>query len=109
MAEHPAAELALPEAASSRLRFDRAAPSFRSACFMHDEARLQELEKEAAGSLGHHIVDHLRASGAYSALAARVREKQELLGAAAATELPEHGPTGLRGVQARPYSRHWFG
>jgi malonyl-CoA O-methyltransferase len=35
----PAAELALPEAESCRLLFDRAAPSFHSACFVHDEAR----------------------------------------------------------------------
>ena len=33
------AELALPDRAQSRRRFDRAAPSFASACFVHDEAR----------------------------------------------------------------------
>jgi malonyl-CoA O-methyltransferase len=33
------AELALPEVAQSRRRFDRAAPSFASASFIHDEAR----------------------------------------------------------------------
>jgi malonyl-CoA O-methyltransferase len=43
--ERPAAELALPEAAGSRLRFDRAARSFRSACFIHDEARRRLLER----------------------------------------------------------------
>lgn len=45
MKEHPAADLALPEAVGSRLRFDRAAPSFRSACFIHDEARRRLLER----------------------------------------------------------------
>ncbi|HEY5665193.1 MAG TPA: methyltransferase domain-containing protein [Gammaproteobacteria bacterium] len=45
MEERPAAELALPEAAGSRLRFDRAARSFRSACFIHDEARRRLLER----------------------------------------------------------------
>ena len=40
-----AASLALPESAQSRLRFDRAAPSFASACFVHDEARRRLLER----------------------------------------------------------------
>jgi malonyl-CoA O-methyltransferase len=35
----PAVELALPEAKSSRRQFARAARSFASACFIHDEAR----------------------------------------------------------------------
>jgi len=41
----PAAEFALPETSSSRLRFDRAAPSFLSASFIHDEARRRLLER----------------------------------------------------------------
>jgi malonyl-CoA O-methyltransferase len=41
----PAAELALPEASSSRLRFGRAARSFASACFIHDEARRRLLTR----------------------------------------------------------------
>jgi len=40
-----AAELALPEASSSRLGFDRAAPSFSSASFIHDEARRRLFER----------------------------------------------------------------
>ena len=35
----PAAEVALPDPVESRRRFDRAARSFASACFIHDEAR----------------------------------------------------------------------
>jgi malonyl-CoA O-methyltransferase len=46
----PAAEIALPEAASCRRRFDRAAETFASASFIHDEARRRLLER----------VDHLR-------------------------------------------------
>jgi malonyl-CoA O-methyltransferase len=41
----PAAELALPESSSSRLRFARAAPSFASASFIHDEARRRLMER----------------------------------------------------------------
>jgi len=41
----PAAELALPEASSSRVRFDRAARSFSSACFVHDETRRRLTER----------------------------------------------------------------
>jgi malonyl-CoA O-methyltransferase len=41
----PAAEQALPEAAGNRRRFDRAAPTFHSASFLHDEARLRLLER----------------------------------------------------------------
>jgi len=40
-----AAELALPEVKSSRSRFDQAARSFASACFVHDEARRRLLER----------------------------------------------------------------
>lgn len=40
-----AAELALPEPSAARRRFDRAAPSFASACFLHDEARRRLLER----------------------------------------------------------------
>lgn len=40
-----AAELALPEAESSRSRFDQAARSFSSACFIHDEARRRLLDR----------------------------------------------------------------
>jgi hypothetical protein len=65
---------------------------------MRDEARLHKLETEADGSLDRHIVDHLRASGTYSALAARVREKREVLGASDTTEFSEDGPTGLRAL-----------
>jgi len=42
-----AAELALPEVAPSRSRFDQAARSFTSACFVHDEARRRLLERIA--------------------------------------------------------------
>jgi malonyl-CoA O-methyltransferase len=40
-----AAELALPEPESSRSRFDQAARSFSSACFVHDEARRRLLDR----------------------------------------------------------------
>lgn len=40
-----AAELALPEASSSRRLFDRAAASFSSASFIHDESRRRLLER----------------------------------------------------------------
>lgn len=40
-----AAELALPVATHSRRQFDRAARSFASACFVHDEARRRLLER----------------------------------------------------------------
>jgi len=40
-----AAELALPEALETRRRFDRAALSFASACFIHDEARRRLIER----------------------------------------------------------------
>jgi malonyl-CoA O-methyltransferase len=40
-----AAELALPEPSQSRQRFDRAARSFASACFIHDEARRRLLDR----------------------------------------------------------------
>jgi malonyl-CoA O-methyltransferase len=42
-----AAELALPERGQSRRRFDRAAPSFASASFVHDEARRRLLARLA--------------------------------------------------------------
>lgn len=45
MSRLPAAELALPEASGSRVRFDRAARSFSSACFVHDEARRRLMER----------------------------------------------------------------
>lgn len=41
----PAAELALPESTSSRRRFARAARSFASASFIHDEARRRLFER----------------------------------------------------------------
>ena len=41
----PAAELALPETSSSRERFDRAARSFQTASFIHDEARRRLLDR----------------------------------------------------------------
>lgn len=41
----PAAELALPEASSSRRQFARAARSFASASFIHDEARRRLFER----------------------------------------------------------------
>ncbi len=41
----PAAELALPETSSSRERFDRAARTFQSASFVHDEARRRLLDR----------------------------------------------------------------
>lgn len=41
----PAAEFALPEAAPSRRQFDRAARSFASASFLHDETRRRLLER----------------------------------------------------------------
>jgi malonyl-CoA O-methyltransferase len=41
----PAVELALPEASSSRLSFARAARSFASASFIHDEARRRLFER----------------------------------------------------------------
>lgn len=41
----PAAELALPEVSSARLRFDRAARSFSSASFIHDEARRRLIDR----------------------------------------------------------------
>jgi malonyl-CoA O-methyltransferase len=41
----PAVELALPEASSSRRQFARAARSFASACFIHDEARRRLFER----------------------------------------------------------------
>lgn len=40
-----AAELALPEPGPSRARFDQAARSFGSACFVHDEARRRLLDR----------------------------------------------------------------
>lgn len=40
-----AAELALPEPSRARVRFDRAARSFASASFIHDEARRRLLER----------------------------------------------------------------
>lgn len=40
-----AAELALPEAEACRTRFDQAARSFSSACFVHDEARRRLLDR----------------------------------------------------------------
>ena len=43
--KRPAAELGLPEASSTRLVFDRAARSFQSASFIHDEARRRLLER----------------------------------------------------------------
>lgn len=43
-----AAELALPEVEASRSRFDQAARSFSSACFLHDEARRRLLERTEA-------------------------------------------------------------
>jgi len=42
-----AAELALPDPGQSRRRFDRAAPSFASASFVHDEARRSLLARLA--------------------------------------------------------------
>jgi len=41
----PAAEVALPERSSSRERFDRAARSFQTASFVHDEARRRLLDR----------------------------------------------------------------
>jgi len=48
-----AAEFALPEPGSSRQRFERAARSFASACFVHDEARERLLERLDGLKPGH--------------------------------------------------------
>jgi len=44
-----------------------------------DEAHVQGLTRQAAGSLEHHLLDDLRLYGAYARLAERARRKQELL------------------------------
>jgi len=46
-----AADLALPDRAQARAGFDRAARSFASACFIHDEARRRLLERLEAFTL----------------------------------------------------------
>jgi len=66
--------------------------------FMRDEARLRKLETDTSVSLDHHILDHLRSSGAYNTFAARAREKQQALAGPGTTDLPGDGPARLRAL-----------
>jgi malonyl-CoA O-methyltransferase len=56
-----AAELALPEPVQARRRFDRAAPSFASASFVHDESRRRLIERLAGFSIGSGVLVDLGA------------------------------------------------
>lgn len=65
---------------------------------MRDEARLQKLETGTIASLDHHILDHLRSSGAYGTFVTRAHEKQSALAGTETTELPGDGPAKLRAL-----------